>query len=823
MAGPQVLDLSPGGSQPEGGRGLLDFVKKYNPITLQKNLLEDVVDAGLGFFPGLYQAARHPIAAAENIAKTEWQQWSPLFTGHPLEFAKQTFEHPLGPILDVAAIFTGGASLAGKSARLLSDATYTTKAAGALGERTIARAASRPGAFQARIETPSIVDRLAATTRNPPELMRVDRPGAPGRLPTFKALEGTRLEAQANVARQAIPKSTSRNAATQWAQVGLHGLSEQLASKGGRYQLPAQLSYEQAQLVRLAGNAAALGWQHGQLKRFADAMEQAGTNPQMRSTLLRDFFVGNWENLKRHADKDGQLVPLADWESGKFNKLSYCMHAQKKYFLQKGKREKALYTGTREELLQNFKDFGRYASTPDIKKADIEMVNGVPHVRLVNRQTAKNLGIEAKNSANAALKAYYKGTNLWKVVLLGLSPRFLVNNAIGNALLLGAETMGSHAAVGMFEAMKQARGLKWAEQQLAEGIKSTGWHPNDSNHWINRWHADQMGQAFHSTAFKEADKVGMAEDLLGAAQQGRPLGKLTDKSFNFVGEVTERRLRVAALYAKATSEPLVKEAIKKNKKKGMPDAVAVDKAIEEVYRRHPEVQRRVTDEVYSTMGNYVAMHGWERNLRSISPFYTWQRHIMLNSTRMALKHPGRTLVAADLGHQGSSWVQDTLGKSTPDWMRSFLPLGEGNPRIPVLSTSGMNPWASGAENALMIESLMPGGDTPRAGETVGTSLNPFVQSGIEQLTGTSMLTGQPLATKDDFLSKFIGSTGPIGGTVLGPVQNLPQVRLGVDTLDPQQSPQTIFAKSPEESLLAWLGLPIKWLNQTAAQTLGRQQ
>jgi hypothetical protein len=433
------------------------------------------------------------------------------------------------------------------------------------------------------------------------------------------------------------------------------------------------------------------------------------------------------------------------------------------------------------------------------------------------------------------MKAYYKGTNLWKGILLGLSPRFLVNNAIGNAALLGAETMGSHAAVGMYEAMKQLKGVEWADKHLAQALKeNTLWSPTANNHWINRWHSDQMGQAFHSTAFRE--DVGAVDKYLGEAQQKERLfGKATNKGFDIVGRETERRLRVAALYSKATSEPLIKEAIKRNKKKGMKDAEAVDKAIEEVYRKHPEVQRRVTDEVYSTMGNYVALHNWERKVRAVDPFYTWQRHIVQNTARMAYKHPGRTLVAANVGHQGSAWVRDELGEDIPDWMRTFIP-GGGLPgplqkagRIPIFNTSGVNPWASAADIGLAAESLLPGvgADKPRAGETVGTQLNPFVQGGLEGLFNTSLLTGQPLSTKDhSTMDQFQRSLGPLGAPLLGPVRNLPQSKFIGSVLDPPQydaGSQPMFSNTPEEALLSWLGLPIKWLNQPRALQLGRAE
>src|SRR5687767_4220011 len=75
------------------------------------NLVGDVRDAAVGLPMGVVDIFTHnPVDTAKNIAGATWQTWSPLFHGHPLEFAESVYDHPLAPILDLATVFTLGAA-----------------------------------------------------------------------------------------------------------------------------------------------------------------------------------------------------------------------------------------------------------------------------------------------------------------------------------------------------------------------------------------------------------------------------------------------------------------------------------------------------------------------------------------------------------------------------------------------------------------------------------------------------------------------------------------------------------------------------------------
>src|SRR5581483_6711715 len=71
--------------------------------------------------------ATHPVRSIEEIGKTTWHDWSPLFKGHPVEFAKQFYAHPLAPILDVVGVVTGGAGLLAKGGEFAGAAGLISK------------------------------------------------------------------------------------------------------------------------------------------------------------------------------------------------------------------------------------------------------------------------------------------------------------------------------------------------------------------------------------------------------------------------------------------------------------------------------------------------------------------------------------------------------------------------------------------------------------------------------------------------------------------------------------------------------------------------
>lgn len=82
------------------------------------NLGSDVKGAVEGFIPGTVHLIEHPIAGAETMAKGMWSTWSPLLHGKFTKFGQGVYEHPLAPLLDLAAVASGGLGAAAKIGEL---------------------------------------------------------------------------------------------------------------------------------------------------------------------------------------------------------------------------------------------------------------------------------------------------------------------------------------------------------------------------------------------------------------------------------------------------------------------------------------------------------------------------------------------------------------------------------------------------------------------------------------------------------------------------------------------------------------------------------
>lgn len=96
---------------------------------LVANLGSDVKDAVVGLPTGVVQLVKHPVKSGKLIARTTWQDWKPLIEGHPVQFAKQTYDHPLAPLLDVATVFSAGAGISAKLGEAAVEAGSTSRLA----------------------------------------------------------------------------------------------------------------------------------------------------------------------------------------------------------------------------------------------------------------------------------------------------------------------------------------------------------------------------------------------------------------------------------------------------------------------------------------------------------------------------------------------------------------------------------------------------------------------------------------------------------------------------------------------------------------------
>lgn len=810
-----------------GGIGIGDVLT--SPLHFTENLLKDVGTAAIGTPGGVYHLLTDPEDAIPAIAKGIADDWAPLVTGHPIEFAKHFYEHPLGPILDIAAIFTGGAAAAGRSARLLSGAEYagvTARGAAKAGlkgttKRAIVEGGSKPGTFAKRIAEPTWADRLAAYSREGSRTLEAyDTVGAKGRI---------NVGAEA---RLPIPYQTGKGVAAKLRAEQFDKLRDSFASRGGTLGGIAQWSYEQKALGRLSGTIAALGHQMGVTDRFLKQIYDPATG-QAKYHGMQKFADDWYDRIAMHAVGTGRYI-----EAGtKFNEKSYGALSTRKsmtrtvsHYKKDGEVEtRAWGTGGHDAVYKDVAQLGRRVSNKKFREtfsgkdliekwgADASKVDPSKRYHiLTDKHTMRNMGVDAGKQTRMLMRGYLRGTSIWKSIILGFSPRFFLNNLLGNGLMYSFNYAGSGALFGIREHIKYTKGkqaLMDADADMATAIL-------EANPFgiIDKHFSDQAGQAFHDVAASERmarAHRGTAMEQPGRRPQGR-LEKATARQFKWAGKYAEQPYRIGAIMIELRADSRVAAMMKKLHKenpKWTRDKLFNESAMR-VLDKNPDLVRSIRKSVEDVMGDYHTLTGPERSLRNISPFYTWQRHITRNSFHMALDKPIRTALAARVGTEGAAWTTEQLGGNIPNFAQGLIPFGDENmqdgvPRRGVLSTASFNPWAQVGELARTGASVLgvaSGGDTPTMGETVGSLLNPLAVGGMEALFGQSLFTGAPKSSR---------------AALLSPLTGLPQFRLGKQIISPDTfTSPTLYKKDPMTEFLALLGLSKKELYQGKLAQLG---
>ena len=379
-----------------GGGGLgWDSLKPLSiPANFAWTLGTDVADAVSGLPGGVYHlATTNPVQSAKELWEFEKNQWTEVFKSK----GKSLYEHPLGPLLDIATVLTLGAGASVKGAQIVSTAGKGATAA-------------KAGAYAAKY--------------------------------TDQA-RGFKVHDLSDKRRLSIEKSLPTNPLTSKRKEVFHDFAESLATRGGRWGTFAQMGYERARVAQWAGSAAAVQNLLGRVAKESGVVWEKG-NSHQRVQYMQDVVTDNRNTLLYHAERQGMKATPEEILNGSVNMDIYAMIGSKKgLFKGMGKDM------TREQFVHKLDSMGKYLETDDIRKAATD-ADG--NILLMNRQTAHARGAEAANTfrmvENSILgQALSQGTTLWKVALLGFSPRYFVNNLVGNSIMYSLNQAGS---AGMF-------------------------------------------------------------------------------------------------------------------------------------------------------------------------------------------------------------------------------------------------------------------------------------------------------------------------------------------------------------------------------------
>ena len=724
------------GSGHAGGHGAFGFVS---------NLVHDIGDAAKGTPEGLVQLAEHPIRTTENMGKATWQTWSPLFHGHVGQFGHQFYAHPLAPMLDIATVFTGGASLAAKIGVKAGEAGLISE------------------------------DSALAKLGNMPQKITLHPPRNEAGKVLGKSYD------------KYLPKNPIYN----------KGYRSAMSFADKHPAIPnwfgSAKTYERLQHADWANAGLALRAQYSAAMKAGEVLTKAGKTEfgPLEQQLHMAAYKDLWHNspevpVSEIMSKYGGKMPpgFAPIKPGmSFDKPVYGSASTN--VAQFGGRIKQL--GDKMIVRPGKWQEGVYKNA----------ATGEDVVRLAHRQEAAANFLDGAKSASFLTKLYKYPTAVWKYSLIGLSPRTVVDNSIGNWTMYALRQGGEHGLKGFVDAVRYTRG----EGKALKMVKETGKLPEDG-HFLNTYFKGELGNTFGSA-------------VLGEDGTGSALSKAYQKSmYPLVHKFADRPVRAAAISGFLRGDSAVKGLMRAGH--------SFEDAAHTALAANPELRTRAVLHARTVAGNYTSLSAKEQAMRDFVPFYLWDKHIVMHASNMLRDRPGVVAVGSSLGQQGANASRNSLG-NVPEFMLGSIKLpfqhfmGGGGNRTALLDTTGLNPYSTVPDLVSTAQALIPGHGEDKPADAVLGQTNPFLQAVIQQTMGTQA-SGAPVQTHGGILPSMAVD---VANSI--PEVSILRTILGAGKKDTTKSGKPTLYKSDLASLLTTrAGFPVKLADLVHAAQLQQQ-
>jgi hypothetical protein len=382
-----------------------------------------------------------------------------------------------------------------------------------------------------------------------------------------------------------------------------------------------------------------------------------------------------------------------------------------------------------------------------------------------------------------------KPTRVWRALVLGFRPGFLVNNLVGNHLLYALQAAGPDGLRAYLNAVKRVKGESAIRKLLADRELPPALRADFMREFFPE--QTEMG------TFGRTQAPTLAEPL---QTQRRRLGRAAVGLLPATQAVAETNLR------RALVETYIRPPEFKAVYKAMPKQTRdFEAAAAKVLRGEggPEFQRLISEQVNNALGDYLNLGPAMRVMRGAFPFAGWYRAILRITGHLAADTPGRADILSKLGQIGAEETERTLGE-IPDYLRGLLPFGEAQAgEQSVLTTQGLNPFSTITQLGQGAAGILTGkpGDTGRAFSQLGP--NPILMAAIENLAGKDLFTGRAIEG---------GPLGLPGAIVRNVATELPQARLV------SRPASKLYGRPTQrEALLAFLGAPVRRLDLEQAR------
>jgi hypothetical protein len=783
-----------------------------------ENLGSDIYHAGKGLPAGLVMTAEHPIRSAEMMGKSTYHDWSPLFHGHFGEFARQTFAHPLAPILDVATVLSlgaGAAALAGKTGVALG---------------------ADEGSLLGKLNTlnhsvtPDIRD-----VKNMGKEGVSPRPSLPGR--TFGNTPVAKLHYELGRRLLSGLESTGHMPAFMKA-----------SAREAR-------TYEHLHLADQAHRAVATAYIG---TRQAMRAHQLLTDPVESGLVHRGLLKFNYRNLITHGH---QWDPHVRDAAGNIVTDAHGARVYKP--LPEG------YTPVVAEHAASVKDFapGEGGLAGDLKNfgqrfapmhrgpltdAAIKQFHREPgsgDLTLVHSGSVARTFEDASKTVAMLKKLGPNATTWWKRIQVGYSPRVVANVGFGNWLMYAMKHGGIGGAMGIVDALKQGGKAKLAERAFNDmhshilqhegpvaaakffqfghdrGVanaamkdRATGAHPYFAPAWQSKFFSHEI-----------------TDNHLGAGLGGEGDSKLKAvlKSgfYPLVHKVGDMPVRQATLNVVMRKAPEVKAVMKAN------PGMRLDDAIYQALKENKNnLRARGQNAVRSIAGDYTTHTPLTSFLSAAMPFYNWDKHVVRHVGSMLTDRPGVSTAAVQAGQMGHDQTAKMLG-NLPSFMEGALPLSllglrgnAGNGRTSILTTSGLNPYSTVSDLTNAALAATTGGSAGAAGAALEGAGNPIVANLINSIVGANPETGAPVPKHGGPISSALVNTAE-GFTpaqtlmrLAGLIPQHPKTPAGAGAFGGGRTPKPfLYNKDAMASILASLGVPVKKANLARAHQMADKE
>lgn len=351
--------------------------------------------------------------------------------------------------------------------------------------------------------------------------------------------------------------------------------------------------------------------------------------------------------------------------------------------------------------LRYYPAYGRAAESTGVLKPMIAVKRFVPKMQIpkflndeIVRMTKPITGL-----AKSFAAVWDAGTNTWKVSVLALSPRWIFNNIMGNAMLntlAGAVNPASYAeaAKRLYKGWRQTKtqGITFARAMRRQHIPEGAW--------------EGLYRA-------EARAASPAKGGSWLVSSDAPVAGMWKKLGYKVSEVPKAMYKI-----NSTVESFFRTAHYIDKVNfGLAPAKALASVNEFLF-------------------DYSRLSVMEKAFaRRVLPFYFWQKNITRLVASYPFKHPTGMAVLQKLQKVMEETQKDEEGKSfLPDWFKSYIetPLKSAGENL-FLSTRGINPFAD--------VGMLSGGM-----ESYLSSLNPLLKVPLERATGRSFYKEKPFTS-----------------------------------------------------------------------------